>query len=1159
MAQDNISRLTKLRSISDISGSDETTDKTQYTLLDERIETKDPFNGENIRPMVWKVIDDYYRDPNRLTQHHLQSYDHFISYGIPKIIHDHNPLEVKANYNPSVGRYMTNYIIEFGDVYIGKPGIKENDGTTKMMYPIEARWRNLTYSADIFIDIHQKVIHYSDTGESTEKKYPTLQKVNLKSIPIMLKSKYCVLSSQTGQSMADLGECEFEKGGYFIVKGAEKVLVCQERKCENKILAFHRNKTQSAFSNSVEISSVPATQSFVRSTQMKLLKKTTHGTIQVFIQRFKSDSPFPLFIVFRALGVVSDKDIVEMILYDYKAPRNRDAFEMLKASLEEATAIQTQDMALLYMANHVSKMPEMKDTNESEERFRMNHVAELLKTELFPHVGESLLKKAWFLGMMAKKLIETTLGTRRFDDRDSFINKRINTSGALMADLFRNNFNKLVRDITKAVESDLRQGRIDEIHTSILKKIIASTLESSIRYALGTGTWGMKSQASSSKKGIAQPINRLSYASYISHLRRVNAPRSDKGGKVTEPRKLHSTQWMSFCLTGDTDVLLSDGTSKKIMDITERDIIMTVNPKTLEMEPSRIHSWFERDADRILKITTDSGRTIRCTPEHPFLIQKDGINFWVEARNLEVNQKLYEYEDQIKNTFIISIEDDEPTKVYDFTTVSNNHSFIANSIITHNCPSETPDGHMIGIVKNAGMFATITIGSDEAPIISILEEEKVTPILEATPKQMGQQVRVFIDGDPWGCTNKPDRLVAKLRQLRRSGTINIFTSISWMIEEQEILIHTKAGRICHPLFVVENNRLKITPEDFKKIARREKTWQDMILEGKIEYVDTQEEDTCMVAMFYEDLLANKPSEPTYVHYSHCEIHPAMMFGAVVCAIPFVENNQGPRVTFEAAQRKQALAGAYATNYRDRMDNPGQVLRFPQVPLVSTRQARYVHERDLPSGENAIVAIACFKGFNQEDSLIFNQSAIDRGLFSSMYYRTYKDQERKNQASLEEERFCKPVKFNANGTLRTAGTKSASYNLLDENGFVKVGSHVKGGDVIIGKVVPLKNTSEVGPKFKDASTSIADASSGTVDQVYVNRDSDGYQFAKVRIRSKRTPNIGDKLSSRFGQKGTIGQIYPQEDMPTTAEGLTPDLIVNPAAIPSRIIVIVLVAW
>ena len=187
-----------------------------------------------------------------------------------------------------------------------------------------------------------------------------------------------------------------------------------------------------------------------------------------------------------------------------------------------------------------------------------------------------------------------------------------------------------------------------------------------------------------------------------------------------------------------------------------------------------------------------------------------------------------------------------------------------------------------------------------------------------------------------------------------------------------------------------------------------------------------------------------------------------------------------------------------------MDTTGQILRFPQIPLISTRPAKYLNVRNLPAGQNLIVAIACFTGYNQEDSLIVNKAAIDRGLLRSMYYKTYNDSERKNQASLEEEKFCRPVKYNQNGTLRTAGTKSTSYDLLDENGFVKVGSYVKGGDVIIGKVVPLKNTNESGPKFKDASTTISSASSGYVDWVYVNRDSEGYQFAKVRIRSKRVP-------------------------------------------------------
>ena len=1280
-----------------------------YLLSDENIKEddlnlignfneKDDFKGEDLRTLAWKIFDNYFSNPNRLTQHHIDSYNHFVNFTIPKIIKDYNTIIVKANYSNTLKKYMDEYHITFGDVYIGKPGIKENDGRTKMMYPIEARWRNLTYSADLYVDVYQKYIKYSEvsTIPPVIKEYPPMKKVSLRSFPIMLKSTYCPLSSNTGKSQAELGECEYEKGGYFIVKGSEKVLICQERKCENKILAFAHNKTQTAYSNTVEISSVPSIRSFTRSTQLKLYKKTGNETIQVFIQRFKNDSPFPLFIVFRALGITSDKDIMERILYNTDAPRHKKAFDLLIPSIDEASAIKSQDMALLYMANYVSRLPEMTEGDITEEKFRKNYVTQILKTELFPHVGEDFMKKAWFLGMMAKRLVDTALGVRKYDDRDSFNNKRISSSGTLMEDLFRNNFNKLVKDITKATEKDMRDNRIDEIHTTILKKIRASTIESSIRYSLGTGTWGMKSQASSSKKGIAQPLNRLSYSSAISHLRRVNAPRAEKGGKITEPRKLHGTQWSRFCITADTIVTMSNGDMKNISELKDGDIVMTINPKTLLKEPSRIYNWFERESEKLLELTTMSGRTIKCTTEHPFLIRKNGIQEWITAGELKLddnfvishsynklstngkpliidtihssdiqvreltemgfikneissikmeilarliglsitdgtitdnekysymsefyvgeerdalnvsddiaslgfgpasisrkigtfkdgstvktfriskggsfatlivklgafigkkttqnrevpewimnssmsvkreflsgfqsgdgckvsvqkNEKKYKivihptcqacsnetlqetikYLKQLKKLFyelgidtvvsskkkdsgiatdevrlniknntnnycnyvktinyrfcyekerksasviefllykgvelnkretlykevkskikeglpivqisketnmpyrqvsrlsksintnarspilddyydfikkysigdgimlspLINIKKIEPEKVYDFTTVSSNHSFIANGFVTHNCPSETPDGHMVGIVKNMALMAVITNSSEFEAIISILKEEEVTPILDTSPFNMDDQVRIFINGDPYGCTPNPEKVVAKLRAYKRHGQLNPYISITWVIQEQEIRIHTEAGRICRPVFVVKNNRLVITMNDFKKFSERKMEWEELIYGGKVEYIDVQEEDYTMIATYYEDLLANVTTNPTYVHYTHCEIHPTMIFGAAACTIPFAEHNQGIRIMYESAQKKQALS-VYATNYRDRMDNPGQILRFPQVPLISTKSAKYLYERELPSGENAIVAIACFTG------------------------------------------------------------------------------------------------------------------------------------------------------------------------------------------------------
>lgn len=959
---------------------------------------KDNFKDLNINEMSWKILDNYFSEPNRLTQHHHDSFNHYITTSMPAIIKGYNPIVVKSNYNIKFKKFMTECHITFDNVCIGKPGIKEKDGTTKLMYPIEARWRNLTYSSDVYMDVKIKLIKHSenDENEFSIKEYSPIEKKLFYNCPLLVGF---------GLNKKIFGECMYDMGGYFILKGAEKVLIPQERKCENKILSFSHNKNTTPYSNTVEISSVPYPNLYSKITQLRLYKKGGNGTIRVFIQKFKNESLLPLFIVFRALGVISDKDIIERILYNTEDPKNKKLLDLLIYSCKESSAVQTQDMALLYLSEHVSRLSE-NEGDVDDETHRKNNVIKLLRTELFPHIGNDFMKKSFFLGMMAKKLLETTLGIKKHDDRDSFINKRISSTGVLMEELFRNNFNKFIKDIITGVKKDMDNERFNEIPTTISKKIGSNTIGGSMRFSLGTGTWGMQSQANSSKKGIAQPLNRLSYSYTMSHLRRVNAPKADSGGKLTEPRKLHSTQWSRFC------------------------------------------------------------------------------------------------------------------------------------------PSETPDGAAVGILKNLALMSHITIGSDPEILISYLQKiSHVNYILDVSPKKMGEEVRIFINGNPYGCTPNPSYVVSYLRNLRRKGSIDTYISISWIIEQQEIQIHTEGGRISRPLFIVKNNRLVIKPSDFNN------KWVDLLNDGCIEYLDVQEEDTTMVATYYEDLIKNNEENETYIRYTHCEINPAMLFGVAACTIPFVEHNQGIRIMYESAQKKQSLS-VYASNYRNRMDNPGQILLYAQAPLVTTQPSKYLHERELPSGQNIVVAICCYTGYNQEDSLILNRSSVERGMFSSMYYKTFKDTEKKNQASLEVEKFCKPEKYNPNGTLRTAGTKSSSYDELDENGFVKVGAHVNDDDVIIGKVIPLKNTKEAGPKFKDASTTTGTHGAGIVDWVYVNSDSNGYQFAKVRIRSKRTPNIGDKFASRYGQKGTVGMIYNQEDMPVTAEGITPDIIVNPAAIPSR---------
>ena len=246
-----------------------------------------------------------------------------------------------------------------------------------------------------------------------------------------------------------------------------------------------------------------------------------------------------------------------------------------------------------------------------------------------------------------------------------------------------------------------------------------------------------------------------------------------------------------------------------------------------------------------------------------------------------------------------------------------------------------------------------------------------------------------------------------------------------------------------------------------------------------------------------------------------------------------------------AMGKQSI-GLFARNYQKRMDTIAYILNNLERALVNTKFSKYINYNDLPCGVNAMVAIGCYTGYNMEDSVLLNQGAVDRGLFRATFYRTYKDDEKKIQSSGREEKFAKP------NTKYTRGTKPGNYNKLDERGIIRKDEYVTSDDIIIGKVLPLKNKLDDNGHqlYKDCSTSLRSNETGFVDKVYTDRNADGFRFAKIRMRTERTPIIGDKFASRCAQKGTVGMIYPQEQMPFNAEGMSPDLIMNPHAIPSR---------
>jgi DNA-directed RNA polymerase II subunit RPB2 len=349
-----------------------------------------------------------------------------------------------------------------------------------------------------------------------------------------------------------------------------------------------------------------------------------------------------------------------------------------------------------------------------------------------------------------------------------------------------------------------------------------------------------------------------------------------------------------------------------------------------------------------------------------------------------------------------------------------------------------------------------------------------------------------------------------------------------------------------PVLRVKDNRVLLTHDIVNKIKTGELEWNDLLTnckidESVIEYIDPEEQSFSMISMKPKDLTA----ENQFIYrYTHCEIHPSTMFGILASCIPYPDHNQSPRNTYQSAMGKQAM-GVYVTNYDNRMDKTAYVLTYPARPLVDTRLMGMVKLDKIPAGTPVVVAIMTHSGYNQEDSLLFNQGSIDRGLFQATIYHTEKDEDKKING--DEEIRCKP------DPTKTKGMKYGNYDKVTNKGIIPENTLLENNDVIISKVVPIKenrNDHTKVIKYEDLSRTYRTNEESYIDKNFVDRNGDGYSFCKVRIRTVRRPVIGDKFSSRHGQKGTIGNIIPECDMPFTAAGVKPDIIINPHAIPSR---------
>jgi DNA-directed RNA polymerase II subunit RPB2 len=984
----------------------------------------------------------YYKDYNTIIKaffdkyniiyNQLESFEKFIEVGIPQVLKDNNPQTIILDIDElSDEKYKLE--LYFHNSHINKPILPQNNDTYTDLDPLTARLKNCTYWSTLYIDIDVNIYKYDvDTKIYNILNETKLLNINIGKIPIMVGSKYCILKKYDYYTNSDFKECEYDKGGYFIINGSEKVVVAQERIAENKIYAFKNNKP-TKYVQSVEIKSIiPGKYVSPKLSAVKILSRDDANFPNCMFVSFPYlKTEIPIFVLYKALGIVTDKEIYSTILYDINNEYNRDLKQLLYESINKFSFIKSQHDAQLYIAKNITNIPaNIKEHNE----LIYEYINKLISSDFLPHVGKNFRTKAIYLGYMIRKLLLVYLKRIPYDDRDNYINKRIDTSGILLTNLFKLHYIKMLSETMRGIKKEFINGSWKA--TNDITKIIGQyniykifkgmIIENGIKTAIATGNFG-SAKSQFLKSGIAQLLNRLSFYSVISHLRRVNTP-IEKSGKLIAPRKLNGSSFGYIC------------------------------------------------------------------------------------------------------------------------------------------PTETPEGASIGILKNLSTTALITSYFSSDHILHLLKKLNVIlfeDLVIINYSELFYNTKIFVNGNWIGYTFSAKHIYEQLKYYKHNGIINIYTAIVLNYNMNELYINTDAGRCIRPLYIIKDNKILLNKMDIYKLQNNIYKWDNLVCSNinnninqininsfeshnineaetltKIEFVDILESSYTLIST--KELLNNNPTE---LSYSYCEIHPCVILGIIANLIPFSNHNQAPRNTYQSAMGKQAI-GIYSSKYAERLDTVAHVMSYPQNPIINTFINKYIDNYKLPHGVNINVAILCSRE-NQEDSILINKSSVERGLLHTEHYKTYIQKEER-QSFNDEEKFCIPNPEN------TTPMKSANYSKLGQDGFIKVGSYVEAGDVIIGKCIPIKKeTSQY--VNKDASVVLKNNEGGIVTNVYKGQNSDGYNFVKIQIRDQRIPMVGDKLSSRHGQKGIIGQIIPNEDMPTTKDGITPDIIINVHCIPSRMTV------
>jgi DNA-directed RNA polymerase III subunit RPC2 len=464
------------------------------------------------------------------------------------------------------------------------------------------------------------------------------------------------------------------------------------------------------------------------------------------------------------------------------------------------------------------------------------------------------------------------------------------------------------------------------------------------------------------------------------------------------------------------------------------------------------------------------------------------------------------------------------------------------------CTSDTPEGEACGLVKNLALMTHITTNVDEEPVkrwIFTLDAG-VEPIRNFSGAEMHREGSyiIHVNGTPFALTRYPKRFAQKFRTMRRRGWISPFVGININTHFNAVHIATDEGRICRPYIIVKNGKQKLKPEHLRLLQMGKATFDDFLNRGIVEYLDVNEENDALITIYEHQVTQST---------THLEIEPFTVLGAVAGLIPFPHHNQSPRNTYQCAMGKQAI-GAIAYNQFNRIDTLLYTLVYPQRPMVISKTIQLIGYDKLPAGQNATVVVMSYSGYDIEDALVLNKASIDRGFGRCQVFRKYTTELQKYPNG-RRERIGDPEN-EGEGKIKR---RIAKHEALDDDGLAIVGYKVNSGEAMVKKETPLDQTStgiglDRGPgEFRDSSVSYRIADPAYIDKVMISQTEKDTTVIKVQTRQTRRPELGDKFSSRHGQKGVVGIIVEQEDLPFSDSGLSPDIIMNPHGFPSRMTV------